>query len=170
MKKIAFIFLLFLSVLLISGCDTTFNDGETKALTNPDNYKKYDVTFSYLKTNDNSTNYTKSDVYLYVTFHTLDELNLFMSTPLEEGVDLEAYSIPFLIKQTNSKELSNNGFYDDIKEGDSLSIWVSNYRDHFGTYLWVAAIEANGKTYLSFEVGMNNIKTFIQENQSPWFK
>ena len=82
MKKIIYSFLLILSVVFLSCCDSTFTKKEIKGLSNPKNYKEYNVVFYEAKTINDSTSINNKDTLLYITFQTLEELNEFMTTPI----------------------------------------------------------------------------------------
>ena len=96
MKKIVYSFLLILSVMSLSCCDSTFTKKEIKELSDPKNYKEYNVVFYEIKTIEDASSINNKDTLLYVTFQTLEELNEFMTTPVTEGSDINAYKISFI--------------------------------------------------------------------------
>lgn len=172
MKRFSMLLISLLLLFSSVGCSTTFNNTEYKYLSNIDNYHQYEVKLSYFKVyNPSSTyiDYKNYDVYIYVTFLNIEDLNHFQSTPLENVNSLESYPNSFLIHKSNSLSLANNNFYEEIEEGDTLTIWACHYVTKFGTYNYLSSITSNDKTYLSIEQGMENIIKFLDDNRSPWF-
>lgn len=170
MKKIVYSFLLILSVISLSCCDSTFTKKEIKGLSDPNNYKEYTVVFYEANEINNSSSINNKSTQLNITFTNINDLNLFMTNPISQGSDLNAYIITFFIHEKNNKELIRTNFYQDIQVGDTFTVRVSNFKNANGTkYYWVSEVTFNGIAYLSFNVGMTNIKDFLKEHESPWF-
>lgn len=161
------------NIILISlipclvSCSVLFSKKDIAHLSNPKNYLQYTVKFhSITGTNENKYD---TDLYLNVTFLSLDELNTFRSIPLEDVSNLDSYPTPLTILQKNSQILNENKFYENINVGDIIKINVSNYQTINVKYTYIAQIEYNSKIYLNIDDGINNIKEYLEEHRSPFF-
>ena len=169
MKKILYILILF-TCIIISGCSSNFNNTEYKNISDIKNYQKYDVKLQSIKAVTQGAQYKSSDVYLVVAFQTLEELNGFKTTPLQNVNNLDDYPMEFLVFKANSKVLDENNFYTDVAIGDIISLWICKYVEHGNRYPYIAGVEKGDKTYLSTEAGLKGITAYLEEHKSPFFK
>ena len=170
-NKFLIVLTLLLSLFMLSSCDTTYNDIEYKNLSDEKNYEKYDVKFSYarvLNENNQRTDFKNKTLELTVTFLSLDELNIFKTIKLENVSNLDSYPITFLIFKDNTNTLLDSNFFDDVKEGDIITVWVNTYRGIDTIYNYLGGITFGEKTYLSLEDGLNGIIKHMDEHRSPW--
>ena len=83
---------------------------------------------------------------------------------------MDSYPIPFTIFKDNTNILYDNNFFEEIKPGDTIKVWLCTYRDKDNYYNYLAGIEVNEKIYLSFDQGLAGIKIYLDNNKSPFFK
>ena len=160
--------LILLTCILLTGCSSTFTKSEFKSLTDIKNYQKYDVKIQEYKIITQNATYQTSDVYLRVAFLTLEELNDFKITPLQNVSNLENYPMEFLVFKANSIVLNENKFYTEVAPGDTVSIWICKYVEHGNSYPYIAGVEKESKVYLSTEIGLKGIAGFLEEHKSPF--
>lgn len=171
--KLITLLALLVCIFTLSSCDTTYNQIEYDNLSNAANYRKFDVKFSCVKvlnSTSQTTYYNNEILELVVTFLSLDELNLFQTTKLESVSNLDSYPITFISFKDNTNILLNNNFFNEVKEGDTITIWVNMYRGIDAIYNFLGSVQFNNKTYLSLEDGLNGVKKYMDDNRSPWFQ
>ena len=169
MKK-CFIFLLLITTIILGGCSSTFTKSEFKKITDINNYQKYQVKVLEFKTKTPNVDYNQSDICLTVAFLTLEDLNSFKTTPLQQVNNLDDYPMEYVIFQENSKKLYENNFYTEISNGDIISLWICRYKDNASTYPYIAGVETESKVYLSTSDGLKGIGAYMDEHKSPFFQ
>ena len=170
--KIICLLTLLFCIFTISSCDTTYSDIEYKNLSNEKNYQKFDVKFSYVKVLNSTaqtSEFQNERLEFAVTFLTLEELNLFKTTKLESVSSLDSYPIIFTVLKENTNSLLENNFFNEINEGDTITIWVSMYHGINTIYNFLAGVSSADKTYLTFDEGLARIIQHMDDNRSPWF-
>ena len=171
--KIITIFTLILCIFALSGCDNTYTKKEYENLSNKENYRSFEVKFSYvrfLEDNKQSSSYQNEKLQLVVTFLILEELNLFKTIKLESVSSLDSYPIMFTIFEENTNLLIQNNFFNEVNEGDIITIWVSMYRGIDTIYNYLGGLSTNNKTYLSLDEGIDGIKKHMDSNRSPFLQ
>ncbi len=177
MKKFFCLFLVFtlLSASLVS-C-SGYNKIMRDHLKNKDNYRTCEVYLKDFYYIDPLSDEKKQDfidqtsldtsVILEVSFfNSIEELEPFLGRSPNENIPLEEYTFQFCVTKDNVNILLSNGFFNDITIGEKLSVKVSDYIYMDTKFFYVAQLEYNGKEYLSFENGLENIVNMMNENRS----
>ncbi len=106
-------------------------------------------------------NVTVKDVDSFITFKDKSFCILIEEKDYPEIYDgyRKAY---YYFVDTSIKVLEETGFYDDIKTDTVIKFTVNDYIGWDGWDYPVFAVEMNGKTYLDFETGYENIINYVK--------
>lgn len=74
---------------------------------------------------------------------------------------LEIYDRKFSVTENSEKALRANDFYEEVRL-DSKITYVTLCDAYAGRTSYIVAIEYNGKTYLDFETGKNNLLEYLR--------
>lgn len=69
------------------------------------------------------------------------------------------------ILTANFNILVDNGFFDEIEKGTEITIRASNFIYMDNDFYYIAGIEFQGRTYLSFEQGLQNIVEYMDRHK-----
>ena len=102
--------------------------------------------------------------YIYVTFASYDDVQLFIgSTPNKER-PLEEYEIRLEVTAKNNKLLTENGFYDKVKVGHTITVRASHFIYMDGDFFYIASVTVGNTEYLNFDTGLANIIKMMRKN------
>ena len=137
MKAILLISLVFavsissISCVALSAVDSIYTAQEKEFYSNKDNFENVNGVFDRLEK-------YKGNYYIYL-----------------KNIDSDRYfrELRFRVSNTNFAYLDDSGFFDEVHNGDSVTICLAY--DYFGDgyVIPVVAVSANGKDYLDFENG-----------------
>ncbi len=155
MKKYVIVCLCLAICLLTTACG--FNHIMKKELSNPESYGTFTVTISDIKSVDDGA-------YIYVTFASYDDVQLFLgSTPNKER-PLEEYQSRLEVTAENNKLLTDSGFYNIVKVGDTITVRASHFIYMDGDFFYIASVTVGDTEYLNFDKGLDNIIKMMQKN------
>ena len=149
MKRMLLPLLVIILLLSVTAC-SGYNGIMREHLGNEDNYHVIDATFcSYKETDDR--------IYLYVAVE--DKLAFDSSEVNSEEIRLELVG-------DNCNVLSEALAQEEIREGDRITVKCSTWIYMDSTFYYVAELETQGRTLLSFDDGLNNIIEYVNNNKS----
>ena len=144
MKRMLLPLLVIILLLSVTAC-SGYNGIMREHLGNEDNYHVIDATFcSYKETDDR--------IYLYVAVE--DKLAFDSSEVNSEEIRLELVG-------DNCNVLSEALAQEEIREGDRITVKCSTWIYMDSTFYYVAELETQGRTLLSFDDGLNNIIEYV---------
>ena len=155
MRKILTLLLCLLLCLLTTACG--FNHIMVKELSNPESYGTFTVTVSKIQRAENGT-------YIYVTFGSYEDVELFHGSTPNKECPLEDYQNRLEVTEENNKILTDNGFYDKVKVGDTITVRASHFIYMDGNFFYIASVVHNDTEYLNFDTGLANIVKMMKAN------
>lgn len=155
MKKLSALLLCLVICLLTTACG--FNHIMVKELSDPENYGTFTVTVSKIKSAENGT-------YIYVTFGSYEDVELFLGGTPNEERPLEDYQERLEVTAENDKILTDNGFYDRVKVGDTITVRASHFIYMDGIFFYIASVVHKDTEYLNFDTGLANIVKMMRKN------
>ncbi len=149
MKRLLLLLLAIILLLSITAC-SGYNGIMREHLCNEDNYYAVDATFcSYKEVDDR--------LYLYVT---VEDKSAFDSSEAgSEEIRLELVG-------DNCDIFGEFLAKEEICLGDRITVKCTTWIYMDSTFYYVAEIETQDKTFLSFDDGMENIIKYMDENKS----
>ena len=142
---------------------------------NENNYYTWTVTIRDFVWTDRDNDYTGYSMYENsenFEYRALEERKynyIALSTVIleyqEEWMDYikeEAFTVHY----KNAVELIENGFLENVKIGDTITIRATHCTYSDANFLYVAAVEKDGVTYLDMQTGLQNIKEYMDGNRS----
>lgn len=177
MKRIlCFIFILVLLSASLVSC-SGYNKIMRNHLKNEDNYRTCEVYLKDFYYIDPSSDEKKRDftertsidaniIFEVSFFNSVEELKPFLGGSPNENILLEEYIFQFYVTKENGNVLLSNNFFNDIPIGERFSVKVSDFIYMDSEFFYVAQLEYNGKEYLSFEKGLENIVNMMNKNKS----
>ncbi len=151
MRKLLFLGLSVIYMLIMTFCEYT--PDVTNHITDVNNYVRIDATV--VSAEYHETGYS----YIYVTLNDFSHYEGFFgfAPPDHSDSTLKGSVLELRIVTANAQLLRENGFFDEVREGDIVSLittcWVNNGLPH--NYPGYVAV---GETvYLGFEDGFDNI-------------
>ena len=149
MKRLLLLLFTILLLLSLTAC-SGYNGIMREHLGNKDNYYTIDATLcSYREADDR--------IYLYVTVE--DKSAFDYSEANSEELRLELVG-------DNCDALSEFLIKEEIREGDSITVKCSTWIYMDSTFYYVAEIENQDNTFLSFDDGLKNIIKYMDDNKS----
>lgn len=126
-------------------------------LSNVNNYKTFEVTFNGIEREEYGT-------YFDITFPEdvgLDDFYGYGSTKRDGEFDFYAE-----IEENNYDVLIENGFLENVKNGEKIEIRISDWIYMDGGFHYIIAVRYNGEEYLNVEDGIKNVKRMMNKNRS----
>ena len=157
------------ALTILTSCNHLYTTKEIKHLSDINNYIEYNVNYSHTTSIQENIS-SNTDSGINVTFNSHAELNLFMTTKVDETATLSSYKIQFFTPKNNTILLRENDFFTEIKENDPITIKVSNYKSINLTFRYLLSLKTSTKVYLDETKSIENIKAYLKENESPFFK
>ena len=149
MKRLLLLLIVIILLLSITAC-SGYNGIMREHLGNKDNYYAVDAIFCSYKEAD-------TRLYLYVT---VEDRSAFDSSEAgSEEIRLELVG-------DNCDALGESLAKDELCAGDRITVKCSTWIYMDSTFYYVAEIETQDKTVLSFDDGMKNITKYMNENKS----
>ena len=149
MKRLLLLLFTIILLLSITAC-SGYNGIMREHLGNEDNYYAVDATFCSYKEADDR-------LYLYVT---VEDKSAFDSSEAgSEEIRLELVG-------DNCDALGEFLAKEEICAGDRITVKCSTWIYMDSTFYYVAEIETQDKTFLSFDDGIENITKYMDENKS----
>lgn len=155
-----------------------YNGVMYKFFLDKENYEKITVTLSDFVWVDYSAErvaysfYENSDSYREYA-NNEEDCSFYMHLSYIEGVsegwiwcDGECRDISFSLCPKNAMELIENGLLENVALGDEITIYTTMWTYSDTNFFKITAVESGGKTYLDFDTGLENFKTYMNENRS----
>ena len=148
MRRLGIITFTIFYMLMITFCEYT--PMIIDHITNEDNYMEISVTVK--KTEFNEIGYS----YVYVNLHDYEYFDDFFGfRPASHDLEhLKELDLELKVVTENAAILKANGFFDEIKEGDVITVRTTHWVNNSINYHYIAELTLNDKIYLSFENGM----------------
>ena len=141
------------AVLLLCGCSGIPN-AVRRGLAKPEKYTTSTGILLEIKFGD--------EMYLKVSFDDPEEVRKYL------GGEPHPAALPswsgFQVVGANLDALEDSGFFDEVPLGSTVTIHASNFIYMDGEQFYIAAISCDGKEYLSFDVGFQNIQDYLEQN------
>ena len=146
-------------------------------LSDANNYKQYNATlvniyYSY-EEHDLSEVFEKDKtdtvkaVFLDVCFDNKQDIAPFWGVSEESlNKDFGEYVIRLKLLADNAKLLLENGFFDVIQKGDTLTLKSSSFIYQDTNFFFISTVSYNGVCYLDEATGFQNIMDFIEQRKS----
>ena len=141
------------AVLLLCGCSGIPN-AVRRGLAKPEKYTTSTGILLEIRSGD--------EIRLRVSFDDPEEVRKYLDGGSNSG-DLPSWS-GFQVVGANMQALEDSGFFDEVPLGSTVTIHASNFIYMDGEQFYIAAISCDGKEYLSFEVGFQNIQDYLEQN------
>ena len=149
MKRLLMLLVVIILLLSITAC-SGYNGIMREHLSIVDNYDAMDAVFC---------SYEEADDRLYLDV-TIEDKSAFDSSEAgSEEIRLELVG-------DNCDALGESLAKDELCAGDRITVKCSTWIYMDSTFYYVAEIETQDKTFLSFEDGMKNITKYMNENKS----
>ncbi len=151
MRKLLFLGLTVIYALISTFCEYT--PDVLARVTNEDKYIIVDMEVFSAKYNEEGYS------YIYARLYDFEHYEGFMGIAPEEQTNnvLATSVIKLKILPENAQILKDNGFFDNVKPGDKITLrttcWAYNGLNHN----YVAQIILNNTEYLSFDAGFHNM-------------
>lgn len=149
MKRLLLLLLTIILLLSMTAC-SGYNGIMREHLGNKDNYHNIEATFCSYKEADDR-------VYLYVS---VEDNSAFDSSEVSsEEIRLELVG-------DNCNVLSEVLAKEEIREGDRITVKCSTWIYMDSTFYYVAEMETQSQTLLSFDDGLKNIIKYVNDNKA----
>ena len=106
------------------------------------------------------------DVVVELTFDDRDTIRKFLGGEPNPERSLTEYKFAFDITKENNKILVGNGFYDILSVNTPIEITTSSFIYMDSNFFFIAAVNYNETTFLTFEDGIQNVQEYINEHKS----
>ena len=141
------------SVILLCGCSGIPN-AVRRGLAKPEKYTTSTGILLEIRSGD--------EIRLRVSFDDPEEVRKYLDSGSNSG-DIPSWN-SFQVVGANMQALEDSGFFDEVPLGSTVTIHASNFIYMDGEQYYIAAISCDGKEYLSFEVGFQNIQDYLEQN------
>jgi len=133
-----------------------YNSLMRNELGNPDNYASVDASYQ-------SAYYWASEGKVEIDSENFDDAEdlIYIDCLFKSSYDGSENIYFIQVIDSNTEILAQNGFFDEVSEGMTLSVRADFFMYMDNEFYFVASIECNGKTYLDFDQGMKNIVEYM---------
>ncbi len=155
-KTFVFISAVLCLSLLLTSC-SGFNYFMRRDLGNIKNYREYECTYR-------GTEKTDRDLQIAVSFSESPNDNLKYYYYFSEEYQTRVVFLDII--EGNEKVLEDNGFFNEVRANNEITIKASPYIYMDTAFFYIIAIRTEDKVYLDEQIGLENMIKMMNENKS----
>ena len=158
-KKLIALLVVVILIVLLSACNG-FNSMMYNHLSNEDNYHAYQIVIADMNRQEDG------ELVIKAKFDNYRDVRPFLGVNPNRDVPLDKYIFELKVTAENHLILKDNGYFENVSVGDRIEVCTSSWIYMDSNFFYIASLSHNGKEYLGFDDGMQNIKRMMENQRS----